>query len=471
MAKVQQGVGAITVWMIVFVALWLTSTVFLVVLYTGQEELKNENQRLSDDVDRLITSSQRNAIPQFQEAKPGGPTLAGLLEDARRQTAEIATGGEGGDNVATVRTKRDELVKMIERDRVTPDSGEYAGLSLLQVSRKLYESLKSSQLARTAAENRVAELEGQVDQQIQTNLAQKTEFEKRAQEMAGQVEEVETSRAAFRREQQEAKDKLQRDFEQRLQQNDTVLAQVRQSRATLEEENRELQERFRAQQAKFSELLVRPEELGTARKPDGMVLTAIPGDEVVYINLGRKDRLTLGLQFTVYTAEDGIPASGRGKARIEVVSMEDTSAECRKVWVDPRQVVLEGDLIANPVYDADRALSFAVAGAFDLDHDGTPDPNGADIIEALIENWGGKLVSEPTALTDFVVLGAEPRKPRTTINPSAEEAERARRMQEAVDRYERVVTTANNLAIPVLPQEVFLNFLGYSGGQRLAVGY
>ena len=42
----QQGVNAITVWMIVFVALWLTSTVFLVILYTGQEELRTENLRV-----------------------------------------------------------------------------------------------------------------------------------------------------------------------------------------------------------------------------------------------------------------------------------------------------------------------------------------------------------------------------------------------------------------------------------------
>lgn len=466
MAKMQQGVGAITVWMIVFVALWLTSTVFLVVLYTGQEELKAENRRLNEDNQRLISSAQRNAIPQFQEAKSSGPTLAGLLEDARKQTAELATGGEGADNVATIRTKRDELIKSIERDKIAPDSGDYTGLSFLQVSRKLYESLKSGVQGQAGAERRVAELEAQVEELIQTNLAQKTDFEKRAQELASQVEEVEAGRAAFRREQEEAKDRLQRDFEQRLQQNDTVLAQVRQARATLEDENRELQQRVRQTQEKFGELMIQPKELATARTPDGMVLTAIPGDEVVYVNLGRKHQVTLGLQFSVYAGDAEIPADGKGKARVEVVSIQDDSAECRKVWVDPRQVILEGDWIANPVYDAKRPLSFAVAGAFDLDRDGAHDPAGAEIIEALVADWGGKIVAEPNALTDFVVLGAPPRRPRAAVNPSAEEADRSRRAQESLEHYERIVATANSLAIPILPQQLFLNFLGYGDNEQ-----
>ena len=41
----QPGGGAGTIWMIVFAALWLTSTVFLVILYTGQEDLRNEAAR------------------------------------------------------------------------------------------------------------------------------------------------------------------------------------------------------------------------------------------------------------------------------------------------------------------------------------------------------------------------------------------------------------------------------------------
>ena len=50
----QQGFGSVTIWMIVFVALWLTSTVFLVLLYTAQEELTTENDSLREDNAVLI---------------------------------------------------------------------------------------------------------------------------------------------------------------------------------------------------------------------------------------------------------------------------------------------------------------------------------------------------------------------------------------------------------------------------------
>jgi len=54
----QQGVNAITVGMLVFVTLWLTSTVFLIILYTGQEVLNVENARLRSENRRLISPSE-----------------------------------------------------------------------------------------------------------------------------------------------------------------------------------------------------------------------------------------------------------------------------------------------------------------------------------------------------------------------------------------------------------------------------
>jgi len=76
----QQGVNAITVWMIVFVALWLTSTVFLVILYTGQEDLHSENTRLQSANRRLISPAEDKAIDLVKNAQETGPTVVGLLE-------------------------------------------------------------------------------------------------------------------------------------------------------------------------------------------------------------------------------------------------------------------------------------------------------------------------------------------------------------------------------------------------------
>jgi hypothetical protein len=147
------------------------------------------------------------------------------------------------------------------------------------------------------------------------------------------------------------------------------------------------------------------------------------------------------------------------------VSIDDQSAECRIVDVARNEVILEGDLIANPIYDSDRAVRFVVLGEFDLDHDGLPDPAGAPIIRSMVTEWGGTLSDELTALTDFVVLGGAPRRPRPVRDAAPEEAERVRAMQQLFDGYHETVRAARTLAIPVLTQEVFLNFLGYTGRQ------
>jgi hypothetical protein len=137
-----------------------------------------------------------------------------------------------------------------------------------------------------------------------------------------------------------------------------------------------------------------------------------------------------------------------------VATIFPTSAECKILWKAPNAVLLEGDLIANPVYDPSKPPTFLVLGQFDLNRDGAMDREGAANIEALISNWGGKVSKELTPMTDFIVLGAPPRKPRGTAPPTG---------QSEWDVYNQTVETARSMSVPILTQNVFLNFLGYSG--------
>jgi hypothetical protein len=115
MAKQQGGASAVTVWMIIFAALWLTATVFLVILYTGQEDLKTEMKRFQDDNRKLISSSQRSSLALVKEAREDGPTVVGLIEEARSKTAELAS-GDPADTPASVLTKRDGLLNSIRTE-------------------------------------------------------------------------------------------------------------------------------------------------------------------------------------------------------------------------------------------------------------------------------------------------------------------------------------------------------------------
>jgi hypothetical protein len=137
--------------------------------------------------------------------------------------------------------------------------------------------------------------------------------------------------------------------------------------------------------------------------------------------------------------------------------------------VQPGQVILEGDLIANPVYDPKRPLNFVVAGEFDLDHNGIIDRDGGGAVESLIRKWGGRIVTEVTPTTDFVVLGVPPRRPRGLGDPNAAGSGAgsgaAPAGTDAWTQYHQVVDAAKSMSVPVMNQSVFLNFLGYTGRQ------
>jgi len=459
MAK-REGLNTITVSMIAFVGLWLTSTVFLVILYTGQEKLNEENARLRASYAKTINSQQERSIELFKNASESGPTVVGLLEEARGATAQLAT-GDPADLAATVRRKRDDRLVSIKTDGLVADADSFNDLSYHDALTRLYEDFKSEHSLRKTAEDRSAQLENQVNTLLESESALKSNFEKDSRDLSERNAQGEADRTANRTERDKQIETIKKESDNAQKRHDAELTRERQARQSAEQQLADFQKRFAAYQSKFGGLLPGPERLSTARRPDGKILTAVPGDASVWINLGKKNALTLGLKFAVYSARTGIPEDGRSKAQIEVVSISDVSAECRVVTVSPNEVILEGDLIANPIYDPDRPLSFVIAGEFDLDRDGTLDPDGAGTIEALIKNWGGIVTPELTPLTDFVVLGVKPRSTRPAAAGGVGEAKGTDGGTPG-DRYERTAGQAATLAIPVLTQDVFLNFLGFT---------
>src|SRR5262249_11142517 len=128
-------------------------------------------------------------------------------------------------------------------------------------------------------------------------------------------------------------------------------------------------------------------ELAVARNPVGKVMRALPGDSLVHIDLGREDNVTLGMTFTVYSADERVPIDGRGKASIEVVSLGRKTAECRVTAPPaPSDPILEGDRVGNIVLarEKGRKPRFCIVGGFDVDMDGTVDANGSTVVASLV---------------------------------------------------------------------------------------
>jgi len=465
MARAREGAGTVKFAMIVFVGLWLASTVFLVILYTGRENLESEMAAVRNENEKLISSQEQRSLDLVKSARAGGPTVVGLMEQARAETATLAT-GEPSDNPSALKSKADSVLSAIREDGIVKDAAGYDGLSLYQALDKLYQAYRADSAVRDEVTKRASDLEAEVTRLTDLNAKLKNDFAERAAELNKQFADAEASRDKFRGERDKTVADLKKEYDTINEQVTADLTNERQAHAACREKLSEAQERFRVLRGKLGEMMVGPEELSTARQPDGKILTAVPGDEIVYINLGRRDGVTLGLQFAVYSAETGIPADGRSKAQIEVVSINETSAGCRIVRLARNQVVLQGDLIANPVFDPSRPMRFVVIGDFDLDRDGQSDANGRDAISSLVRNWGAKVEDKLTPLTDFLIVGMAPRKPRpdADVPPDRLEINRARRA--AWESYNGTIKTAESLSIPTMTQEVFLNFLGY--GNRFA---
>ena len=80
------------------------------------------------------------------------------------------------------------------------------------------------------------------------------------------------------------------------------------------------------------------------------------------------------------------------KGTIEIRNVYEATSEARvtstKAVSDP---IMDGDVVANLVYDRNRHYRFVVAGDFDLDFDGRIDPDGVggQAVVNMIQRAGG----------------------------------------------------------------------------------
>ena len=201
-------------------------------------------------------------------------------------------------------------------------------------------------------------------------------------------------------------------------------------------------------------------------KADGRVLRAIPGSDVVYINLGEKDRIKPGLTFEVFSPTvGGRRGDFRGKASVEVADVMDTTAECLVTRTVRGRPIVEGDIVVNIAYERNRLPKFVVRGEFDLDYDGQTDWNGVENVTAIVQAWGGQVVDQIDETTDFLVVGRGPQVPEFPAQQPVSDVIRDladSRLGDLVE-YQRDLEQARTLYVPVITQSQFLFLTGYSG--------
>ncbi len=202
-----------------------------------------------------------------------------------------------------------------------------------------------------------------------------------------------------------------------------------------------------------------------AAQAAGKVLKVSSNGDLVYIDLGKTDHISVGMSFAVYSPEKGVGSGTHagGKGSILVTKVGRYASVARITHVARNQAVYPGDIIANPVYsrDRNRHYTFVVYGNFDVNGNGIPTAAGRAQIIRMIKAWGGKVVNHLTSQTDFVVLGSPPSTTVAPATPSRDTTALASMQKESLTRYNRLQTTAQSLSIPVLDANRFLAMVGY----------
>lgn len=460
----QRG-GALTstgIALIVVVVICVASLIALVILYTSQAKLIEDREAAVRDFEKIAN---RGEFAQYQSLASPGQTVLGRMAEERRGMAKWITGSDTDDlNSAQrqIQAKYQAIVDAAQIENASAFSPE-GQMPLLTAVNNLADMLAKERARREQAEQNLAAARTQVSELTQARDSAKQQFDQQVADIAGKLKDTADQLASY----QAAKDAELEILKANAAKAEGQLSKDRdRHKAELDAKDADLtkiRNRLNDALATLKQLRGEPDVLAAAKEVDGKILRALPGDPYVYITLGARDRVTLGMTFAVYSPGEGIPTSGEGKATIEITSVYDDVSAGKIISRNRNQPVLEGDLIANAVYSKNRKHRFVVAGRFDLDNGGIPTAANADRIKAMVREWGGEVVDTVDTGTDFVVLGhgpIEPIAPPATASPIDKQ-----RYQEAMKAYEdfqAIVAEAKDLMVPILSQAQFLHFVGYN---------
>ena len=191
---------------------------------------------------------------------------------------------------------------------------------------------------------------------------------------------------------------------------------------------------------------------------DGEVIGLNTAQDYIYINRGTKDKIQLGMTFSVYSQASDIRPDAAGNyprpnAGIEVIEIDESHATCRIIPGTQLRgnAPIVGDVIANPIYDPNKIYKFVVFGDFDTNGDGIPTAGEAGTVKNVIRQWGGQIIDELAGDVDFLVLGAKPSLPILPQADSPVEVFQAyTAKKKAADRYDKLWGDSLKTRIPIL---------------------
>ncbi len=468
-ARRRKQSNAMLYTLITFVGLFIATTTVAVIYYVKAEEYKTAEADLDREMNNIATKRERDAWGTIVGTKLPNKTWLGTMVDYFDKTVSLVAGGVAEPTSAEVKVNNSntEVTNVLELAKQHITIGDPNTTGLIQIVRGLKAELDKTINAKLETQKQLADLQTRFEnadkanfEKEQTLLAEKdtlllqlAEDKQRREELSALLEQTTGEQVkTLRDDLQQASDELNAS-------NDDLLKTREQLKVA--------QDDLKSEKEKLSKIEPGPNREVLAYEPDGHIILIDDQAQVVHLNIGIDDHVYQGLTLTVYDRGTSIPEDGKGKAEIEVFDVAKTYSAARITQSELKKPILQGDIVANLIWDTDRTNVFVIAGDFDLDNDGMIDYNGADKIKTLIEKWGGKVDNAISIDTDFLVLGKQPQvlqKPtldELDIDPRAMDVYNA--SLQRLNRYNGLRDQAQTLWIPVFTYERFLFFIGYKG--------
>lgn len=445
----------VTILGVLALALFVLAAVF----YGKYNKTRGELQQATTENDQYIKGAERQndsirAVAQLAQ-KAGNKSVVGYLSDNYRAVMQAVTGG-ANETVDGLRTK------IAARLGVKPEEVSSAPPLLDAIAERdsridgLTKQLNAAEAGRKTALadllNETARVKSIEEQHTKTVAALTAEVGK-------YKDEVEQYRLGT----DSARTKMDTDLAKRFGEfqarEDELLAKIA-----------KLQEDLIVQQSIIAEL--RDKAAGSVLKPqdeyalvDGTVVGMSSGTNAI-ISLGSRQKIQLGMTFSVYTDATAVKPDRNGaypppKATLEVINVGENSSTARIKNETKGNPVVAGDVIVNPLYDPKKVYTFLLYGNFDANGDGIATPSERGDLQAIIENWGGKVTDDLTGNVDFLVLGERPvLPPRPSADAPVEVVQEYIRLSKAIDRYDALYKQSIATGLPLLNENRLYTLLG-----------
>jgi Na+-transporting methylmalonyl-CoA/oxaloacetate decarboxylase gamma subunit len=289
-------------------------------------------------------------------------------------------------------SNRDRIGTQLKTENIAEDVNLIQEIKRLNAEHRIdRQTIENLQTAAKAAEDRVAQADRDKRQLAEA-------YESSRKQLTGDVTNLKSSQQKYETQVASASQSLKDDLVKLRTDSQQQVTALNGRVAQLEEEKRLLAQRLDRyeREAKQESALGR---VDPSTLPDGQIVSILSEDNLVYIDRGREHRMLMGMTFAVFNRVPGIvqdeKGEYKGKAKIEVVQVNDRSSLARVVESSRGETLVAGDIIANAVYDPNMTFRFYVHGDYDIEGLGQATVGDRRWIETMIRQWGGELENRP----------------------------------------------------------------------------